>query len=207
MTAQITIVTLLWLVAALFVTVTVGLVAGFLALRVPVGTLREQIRTARYAFDYDNALEWAGVGSKERRALLGDLRRNIADAAEDGGVSAAIERIGPARELARSVAIGRKLPRWPAGVVAALTAGVLIQLTILIAFDAFTAAAEASAAGHVEASSSLMPGIVFDYASDSIGVEFGVASWWVWALPLVAFVIWSRLWRVLSLRNTDSVHV
>lgn len=198
MTVQITLITLVWLVGALAVTVAVGLAIVFFLYRARVGTLSDQIRSARYVFDYDNALEWVGVGLKERQALLVDLRRNIADAAADGGVSAALDRIGPARELARSVAIGRKLPKWPLGLAWGIAAAGLIQSLVLVATDAFFVAAEASGADALSAPSGLLAGVTFYYAPDGFGAEFGPASWWMSALPLVAFVIGSRAWRALT---------
>ncbi len=205
MTFQITLVTVVWLLGALAVTVLTGLAIVFFTYRARVRTLRDQIRTARYVFDYDNALEWLGVGSRERRALLNEVRANIADSAADGGVDMALERIGPARELARSVAVGRRLPKWPLGLAWGIAATVVIQVTVLAATDAFFLAAEATGADTLSAASGLLPGVTFDYAPDAFGVEFGSAAWWIWALPLAAFVIASRSWRVLSRRRASSV--
>lgn len=201
MTFQITLTTLVWLVGILAVTVAVGLAIVFFFYRARVGTLRDQIRTARYVFDYDNALEWAGVGRRERQALLDEVRVNIADAAADGGVNEALERLGPARELARSVAIGRKLPKWPRGFAWGIAAAVLVQVAVLVATDGFFVAAEASGADALSAPSGVLPGVTFDYAPDGFGVEFGAASWWMWALPLVVFVVGSRSWRQVGTKR------
>ena len=197
-----------WLVGTLVVTVAATLTILFYAYRARVAGLAEQVRTARYVFAYDDALRWLGVGSRERGRLTGEIRANIAAAASDAPVREVLERMGPAKELARAVAARRRGPTWVAGaigafavVVAQILATILMQLSFIAAVESVatpyqtvkggvplwqTFEATMGDAGHVD---------MFTSTSSAAGL----------ILPLVAFLVWSRPWRVLSRHGTEKV--
>ena len=197
-----------WLVGTVVVTALVALAVLFYAYRARVPGLAAQARSARYVIAYDDALQWLGVGYRERGRLTRDLRVNIADAAADAAVVEVLARMGPAKELARGVAARRRGPAWVIGGLAALVAIVAqVAATILMQMS-FLAAVEEVAAPYQTVSSRVLAGLTFEATMGDAGaVEmFSSSASFGWLLvPLLAFLVWSRAWRVLTTKRARRV--
>ncbi len=180
-------------------------VVVMLRLRAPVEGLGDQARSALYVFRYDNALDWLGVGTAERRSRTDELRRGIADAAADGGVQVALTRLGEPKDLARDVAARRRGPMWSAGGIAAVVVGLAFQLGTFVGLDVLATGVERLAVrdASVTSASPLLPGVAYhvttDHAGalDVIGVETNPLAW---LIPVLVFIVVSRPWRLLTAR-------
>lgn len=138
---------------------------------VPGVTLADRWASARYVFDFDSHLEWLGVSSKQAKQHRAELRANIADAASEGGMAAALERLGSPRALALAVAHDARRPRWVRGGLVAMLAFVAIQWFYVGAADiaAESAGSAASGATEVTVDTALLPGLTVEVATDSTG--------------------------------------
>jgi hypothetical protein len=199
---------LAWLLGTLVITVAVVFAILFLGYRARVAGPVAQARTARYVFAYDDALQWLGVGYRERGRLTGELRANIAAAAADAPVTEVLARMGPAKELARAVAARRRGPTWVVGATAAL-ATVVAQVVVTILMQlAFIAAVKDAADPGEAVEGSVLGGLSFEATMGADGhLEMFAATtsgWWL-LLPVVSWMLWSRPWRLLTARRGDSV--
>lgn len=140
--------------------------------------------------------------AREYRRIRGELRAEIAAAADDVGMSTALSDLGHPRTLAEGyrATLDGPRPRYVTGVVAAgLTITVIAYLVVAYSFG-FLDALEATGGG----SATIRPlgaETTFTSTADMIGVESTFT--WQWlalyvGVGAVAFVLGSRLWRVVS---------
>lgn len=175
-------------------------------MRAPVAGLRDQALTALYVFRYDNALDWLGVRTAERRSRTDELRSAIADASADGGVRAALARLGDPKDLARDVAARRRGPLWTTGGIAAVVFGLVYQLGAFVGLDVLATGVENLAVSDASVTSAtpLLPGVAYhvttDHAGalDVIGVETNMLAF---LIPVLVFFVVSRSWRALTARR------
>lgn len=119
-----------------------GLLGLHLKNRVPGLGFRDSLRAVVYLTQYDAALEYHGLRRRELRARVNELRANLAESAADGGVAAAIHRLGPPRVLAAEVAGARMVPSWARGTLwlaAAMAVGVFALVMSASAFQSAVA--------------------------------------------------------------------
>lgn len=170
---------------------------------VPGLGLRDNLRAMVYLTQYDAALEYHGVHRRELRARVDELRANLAESATEGGVRAALDRLGPPRSLAAEVADGRIAPSWMRGVLwlgAVVTMGLF---SLGMSVSAFVGAVESLAApGDPVTWSSPFVRMTAE-ASTSGGVDsFSIEVPFVTlALLLVPFLIGARIWRLWTGRR------
>lgn len=161
--------------------------------------IADQVRRFRYLTMVELLLDQ--IPGKRRRAILGELRTNIDEAAAHGTMSQALTDLGTPRALARGYLdvepAGR--PNWTAG---ALAAGVVVAAwlfgTLLYTvgmFDALQSTGGGTADGsvfgvqvHTEAS------------AGGFGAEFDGFSWPVLVAVVLTFAITARAWRVFTSR-------
>jgi len=194
---------LAWLAGLILVAVAATLTILLLAYRARVGGLAEQARTARYVFAYDDALQWLGVGYRERGRLTGELRSNISAAAADAPVREVLERMGPAKELARAVAARRRGPTWVVGAVAALVVIVAQILATILMQLSFISAVTSIAAPYQTVTGNVPLWQTFEATmGDSGRVDMFSSTTHVGTLiiPALGFIIWSRPWRLITHR-------
>lgn len=149
---------------------------------------------------YDFWLDINSVPRKHRRALRGELRSNLADAAAVDGVSTALGNVGPLRVLASDVAHdGRLRSRWLAGWVAALSALAVIVVAFMI-LSLYYSEGVLDSGTTEPVRSSLFP---FFGSQVSVDPSNGGIAWTLEPGPLplvgaaVAFVLAARPWRGL----------
>jgi len=206
---------LAWLAGSILVAVAVTLTILLLTYRARVGGLAEQARTARYVFAYDDALQWLGVGYRERGRLTGEIRSNISAAAADAPVLDVLERMGPAKELARAVAARRRGPTWVVGAVAALVVIVAQILVTILMQLSFISAVKSIAAPYQTVTANVPLWQTFEATMGDAGrvAMFSTTSHaGGLILPALTFIIWSRPWRLITHRaarraSGDSVSV
>lgn len=191
---------MLWLPLTLIVTIAVAELVNVATYRVPVGGVRDQLRSARFVRRYDRALRRRGIGRRERVRLVSELRANTAAAAADVGVHSALARIGTPRELADDVVTGRSLPTWRRGAVAGAVTFVALQIVVVIAFQAWSSAAEQAGVAQLSGGTSVLPGIDFTYARSPASGGYDSSDGWHWPflIPLAVAAIWARPWRLVS---------
>ena len=147
------------------------------------------------------------VEPRRRRAIRRELRAHLRTAAEEVGAEEAVRRLGPLDDLAREYAEaerGRPLkPRYGSGVIAALSVWVLLValdgrelLTRNVIenrgdFDpwSWTFGAPNGKASLVTFRGDVDGGLLLDVQVHRLGYLL---------LPLVAFVLASRLWRAIG---------
>jgi len=179
---------------------------ALLRFRAPVRSLRDQWSTARYVFRYDNSLDWRGVAASERRSLTDELRRNIADAAATDGVSGTLERLGHPRDLANAVATRDRGPTWSVGGAVAVGLWFVCQFATFVGLDVLASGVEQMAppAATVTVTTPVLPGTAYTVVTDATGaaVSMAVASnVLAWLIPTLAFIVFSRPWRLLNARR------
>ncbi|WP_430867823.1 hypothetical protein [Demequina aurantiaca] len=188
---------------------TVGYLVMLLRFRAPVASWRDQFATAKYVLRYDNALDWRGIGTADRRILTNDLRRNIADAATEESLSGILERLGHPRDLASAVSARDRGPTWALGSAVALGVWFLLQIGAVIAVDAMITSVEqlAPSSGAVVVTTPLLLGYTLEVTTDTQG-EVDVVSVATNAamaiVPTLGFVLFSRPWRLVTRRTSRS---
>lgn len=168
--------------------------------------LLDRVRLGLYVQRYDFWLDAADVRRRRRRALRHELRANLDDAAQDVGAVRALANLGSPRTLARESVgeggAGPSRPRWAAGgqwAVATFAVLVLLWLLSVLAFvDGVRAA---GAAGRVTGSVFPWGGSVVAEAGPGLQVSASVPPV-VWVLTLLAFVVGSRAWVLLTRRSS-----
>lgn len=159
---------------------------------------RDSVLAVVYLTQYDAALEYHGLRRRELRARVDELRANLAESAADGGLEAALARLGPPRALAAEVAGVRMAPSWLRGVLWVAGAVALGLLTLGMSVSAFLGAMESLAAPGDTATWSGLLGtfegtLGADGKAGSFSVELPFASF---GLLLLVFLIGARVWRL-----------
>jgi len=164
-------------------------------LSMPGQSLGSRLRAYAYLERFGAALDFLGSGDRERRARVRELKANLADSAGASGMSAALRSLGSPRALAASLMEGRVRPTWARGLVAFALALPVTVFAHVVLLDVWVSAAEAAGAGSAVGSSAMVPWATFSYKR---GGDFGISSVWLLLLPVIAFLVWSRPWRVLA---------
>ncbi|MBN2177378.1 MAG: hypothetical protein JW722_06935 [Demequinaceae bacterium] len=170
------------------------LVVRYLRLGISGVGFGDRNRSFLYLLRFSNGLMFRGIGDKERRSRTLELRANLADAAASEGMAKAIQRLGSPRRLAASVMEGRIRPTWVNGIIAGGVASFLAVLFHGILADAWVTAAEVSGAETVNGTIGLLPGATFTYER---GGDYTLTSVWLLIIPVVAFLLWARPWRLV----------
>lgn len=170
-----------------------------------VGELRAYVRT------FSRTLSTLGVSRVARRRHVDELKANLAESVAADGIRAALAGLGPAGALATGYADYRPRPAWLIGLAGAaltLAATWFVQLQLASAYaDGWmdgVGISGSGVSGNGGAMNSLA--VTFDWvARSATDIHVNVSSPWLWILPVAAFFIASRSWRVLSLRNAATV--
>jgi hypothetical protein len=179
-----------------------SLLLAFIVIRtirlgLPGSSLRDRVRSYLYLERFGITLGLRGFGDRGRRAAVAELRSNLEEASRSSGMVAAIAALGPARRLAASVSEGRVRPTWSVGLIAAVI-GVGASLALhMFALGIWIGAAEAAGADVANGTTDFLPWATFSYERDG---DFIVESPWLLIIPVVAFLLWSRPWRLRRVR-------
>lgn len=148
-------------------------------------------------------LDWrleGRVPRSRRRQIRRELRANLADAAAELGEDEALRRLGSLRSLARDYleADGGRV-KLRAGVYAALVALAALQLAGLLLLRAYQAGF-AAAGGTGGWSYRPWPFALEHDPGESL--TFAITAAWpaMLGIPALAFLLWSRPWRLLRPR-------
>ncbi|QBX55115.1 hypothetical protein EXE58_06360 [Nocardioides seonyuensis] len=182
-----------------------GLLALHLKNRVPGLGVLDGLRAVAYLTQYDAALEYHGLRSRERRARVDELRANLAESAADGGVAAAIHRLGPPRVLASEVAGARMVPSWSRGTLWLAIAVGVAALVLATSTSAFLAGVDSVASGGDATWSTLFVTMTASTApsgSSTFAVELQLVAL---VLLLVPFLLGARVWRLRAGNRSDRV--
>jgi len=203
----------LFLLFAVLVTTLVIVVTARFRFSVPgaqgadAGELRAYVRT------FSRTLSTLGVSRPARRRHVDELKANLAESVAADGIRAALEGLGPAGALATGYADYRPRPAWLVGLaVAALTFATTLFAHLQLAgaySDGWMDGVVISGSGvNGNGAHTNSLAVTFDWVARSArDIDVNVSSPWLWILPLAAFFIASRSWRVLLLRNAASVSV
>ncbi len=120
---------------------------------------RVRIESAVQRFDF--WLDFRGVSRRRRRELRAELRGNLADAAAERGITAALLGIGSPRTLAHDVAEAAPArARWTVGAYVALSVFVLLTSAWLFSVIGFVDGVQAAGRNGREATGGSSPGSV-----------------------------------------------
>jgi len=163
-------------------------------------TLRERARIARYLLDFSVPMQ--DYPRAEYRQIRRELRASLLAATLDVGVDQAIADLGSPRSLAEGylAELGRRLPRWTTGAIAAaLVLGALAYLTLAFTLGSL-ATLQAVGGGEVDLA---VLGVATTVHHDQDGSwasgTLGWAGFALWGgLALLAFALGSRCWRALA---------
>lgn len=184
-------------VAMLVSVVAGGLLGLHLKNQVPGLGLRDNLRATVYVTQYSGALEYHGLRRRELRARVNELRANLGESAADGGMVAAIHRLGPARVLAAEVAGERMVPSWFRGTLWLIGAVVIAVFALVMSASAFLSAVESAVAPGATATWSTffvtMTATVVQSGPPDFAVELPLLAL---ALSVVPFGLGARIWRL-----------
>jgi hypothetical protein len=191
--------------AILLLTLAGGLVGLHLKNRVPGFGFTDNLRAMAYLTRYDAALEYHGLGSRERRGRVNELRADLAESAAVHGLAPAFERLGPPRVLAAAVAGDRMVPSWIRGALWTAVAGLLALGVLLISSSAFLAGAESAPQGAPRPGPTPLLTMTASTDQDSSDVFTLDLSVFAVAFLLVPFAIGARAWRLVTGRRTPTL--
>ncbi len=162
------------------------------------------VRGTFYLTRYDAALEYYGVGSRERRARVNELRANLTESVAEVGLTTSLDRLGAPRALAAEVSERPFTPSWLRGVLWSGTAGLLGICALLLSTDAFVAGFESVAARGQSASwSTPLWTLQATAAGAGTSADFTLSLSLVSALLLllIPFLLGARVWRLWTARK------
>lgn len=160
-------------------------------------TTRDRLALSWYLTRFSWAMQ--DYPGRAYRRIREDLRRDTLAAADDVGMRRALADLGHPRVLAeRYIAeVGRRLPRWTTGIVAAGVAVLAVAYVVMGYAVGVLDTLRATGAGTLTMHP-LGSTVTYTATADQRGVE---GTWtWQWLLlylvvAAVAFVPASRLWR------------
>lgn len=154
-------------------------------------------RLARW--DYLSRVEfWLGdLPRGRRKAILTELRGNIAAATPDEGLTGALAALGRPRDLAAdyTTAEPRLYPSWTAGVLAAAA---VAALWLTGAFSYCVGMLDALAPGSTRTGNYLGMRVHAWSEHPTLGVELSGFSWVALVVAALAFLVASRCWRLAT---------
>lgn len=163
-----------------------------------------------YVHTFSRTLSTLGVSRSARRRHVDELKANLAEAVAADGVRAALAGLGPAGALATGYADYRPRPAWLVGAVAAVLTWMvtmLVHLQYAASYADGWTDGMGSTGGAVSGNVVSITGwgLEFTGTMDGATIDVHANSPWLWVLPIAAFFIVSRSWRVLALRNAATV--
>jgi len=163
----------------------------------------DRLRAIWYVSRYDAALEYVGVPARLRVPQVKELRSNLADAASREGLSHVIARLGRPNLLAHGVAGTMVRPRWSRGALVGVVALAATAAAHILALSSFAAAFESLASPGAVVSVGGPAWVTFDGTMGQAGHAAAVSmtSPWLWILPLLAFLLSARVWRLFTARS------
>jgi len=172
--------------------------------RIPGLALARSIRGAFYLTRYSWALGYYGLRRTETKSHVEALRADLG-AVDPKDIDATLRGLGPPRTLAAEVTSGTLRPTWLRGLVWVWAAWVFALAISGLVIDAFLGGFEAVAAQGDQASWSgwgLKAAATMGDNGRAEWVEGGGAA--LLLLPLGAFVLGTRPWRLLSHSKPES---
>ena len=160
----------------------------------------DRLRLERYLLRFSWHMQ--DYPQRQERAVRRDLRREIRAAAADVGMTRALADLGHPHVLAEGyiTALGRRLPRWTSGAVAA-TLAVAFLAYLGLAYGAGTLDTLEALGGGTLTTRPLGAPTTFTVDADTLAVDSRF-SWQGAVLfvgvAAVAFVLGSRPWRLLG---------
>lgn len=155
-----------------------------------------------------NYLQWvdtwlSSLPRRRRKEVLAELHQNLGTAAADVGMPAAIDELGSPRVLASRYLEGepRQGPRWISGQIAAgVVFGIWLYATAIYVFGALDALGEAGVE-HGVSLHFLGVDVSLEHSSTTMAAQFTGWSWPAIAAMILAFVLFSRIWRLRRRRG------
>ncbi len=190
-------------VGILLVTLAGGLIGLLAKNRVPGLGFRDGVRAVVYLTRYDAALEYQGLGRRELRARVDELRANLVESAADAGGARAIQRLGPPRVLAAEVAGARMVPSWLRGTIWLAAAVAIGVFAVVLSTSAFLSALESAASTGATASWSTSFLTMSATSGQGGPSTFTVGTSLLTPLVLlVPFGLGARVWRLWTGKRT-----
>ncbi len=205
---------LLFLVSLALIGGAIALVVAFIArlrFSVPGAQGADAGELRAYVHNFSRTLSTLGVSRSARRRHVDELKANLAEAVAADGTRAALAGLGPAGALATGYADYRPRPAWLVGVVASALTWVAVVFVNARCGDAYgVGLTQAYGVAGFPVSGNTVDqngwGVTFDAVlNGGVATDVHVSSPWIWILPIAAFFIVSRSWRVLALRNAATV--
>ena len=160
----------------------------------------DRFRAVCYVSRYAAALEYLGVPTPQRVPAVNELRSNVADAASNEGLTSVLARFGAPGLLAQGIAGTVVRPRWSRGAFVGVATLAATALAHLVALASFAAAFESLASPGDAVRVSWAAWVSFDATMGASGhpASVSMTSPWVWIVPLLAFLLAARVWRLFT---------
>ncbi|MCP4968609.1 MAG: hypothetical protein GY926_25685 [bacterium] len=172
--------------------------------RVPSLLLGSSLRAAVYLTRYAVALEYYGLRRAEIKSHVEALRGDLG-AVDPTDIGATLQRLGPPRTLAAEMTIETLRPSFLRGAVWFGVAVLIALATSIFTTEAFLGGFEAVAQPGEKASWS---GIGLDVeatmGSNGHASTIGFGGYGPLVLPVFAFIVGARLWRLRSRPRSES---
>ncbi len=155
-------------------------------------------RWRRWSYLQDVDLWLSGLPRHRRRAILTELRANLAEAAAAVGMSEAIAELGTARSLARSYLDEepRRGPDWMSGATGAVIALGLGMYALMIYVFGMLDALNGVGGGTVTGNA-LGVRVRATHTTAEISASFSGFSWIWCGAVIVVWLLCARVWRLL----------
>ena len=170
--------------------------------------LADRVRLERAVWSYSFWLDLRCATWRRRRQLRAELRANLHDAAERTDARTAVSGLGSIRAMAAdTVPFDDSLPRWYAGLQAALVALVVVsalQMSAMFAWLDGVKAAGPDADRTVTGSLTFFPGssMQFEQQGQGFGISFQ-PGWGALVVAALVLVVVARPWRLWTRRARD----
>lgn len=153
-------------------------------------------------------LQWvdtwlSSLPRRRRKEVLAELHQNLGTAAAEVGMPAAIDELGSPRLLASRYleAEPRQGPRWISGAIAAAVVfGIWLYATAVYVFGALDALGRAGVEHEVSLRFLGVEATV-ENSSSTMAAQFTEWSWPTVVAMLLAFALFSRIWRLRHRRG------
>ncbi len=172
--------------------------------RIPGLALRPSMHAALYLTRYAAALEYYGLRRTEITSHIDALRGDLG-AVDPNDVDATLRRLGPPRTLAAEVTSGTLRPSFLRGAIWFGIAALSTLAVSILVTDGFLGGFEAVAKQGDRASwSGLGLDVEATMGSDGKTSSIGFGGYGLILLPLLAFILGARLWRLRTHSKPES---
>ena len=190
------------LVAVLLVLITPLVLQAFVIARpwLTPGRLADRLRIGWAVYRYEFWLGLADVPSRRRRELRHELHANLVEAAARTGSHQAVDALGSLRVLAAGskAPAARRQPPWNTAMIVGIVVFTVLMVAQILLSAGFIAGVAASDVGHAVRGAVGLPGYTVEYVSQPNGFEYGLEGGpSILVLPVIAFVVAARPWRLL----------